>query len=107
MSSATGLSLARLTTSSIMRLRIVVDQTLHGPLGTIRKTTFEAVHRLKNLGVPIGDDYVIVGDPFGSAYVLRFTDDQTGEPDTLYVSEDVKRDFYAGRQLLEIRPVSP
>ena len=88
-----------------MRLRIVVDQTLNGPVGTIRKRTFEAIHRLKNLGVPVGEDYIIVGDPFVSGYVLRFTDDQTGEPDTLHVSEEVKRDFYLDRESLEIAAV--
>jgi hypothetical protein len=90
-----------------MTLRIIVTSTLHGPEAQIRKTTFETIHRLKNLGVPFGDEFTIVGDPFTSAFVLRFVDDQGGEPDTLYVSEDVKRDFYAGKNRLEINANNP
>jgi hypothetical protein len=88
-----------------MRVRIVVDPGLHGLEGRIQRTTFEAIHRLKNLGVPVGDHYNVVGDPFISVYFLRFTDDRTGEPNCLYVSEEVKAEFYAGREFLDIRPV--
>ena len=88
-----------------MTLRIITVSTLHGLEAEIRKTTFEAIHRLKNLGVPIGECFVIVGDPFDGAYVLRFISDDAGEPDILYVSPDVKRQFYADKATLEIRAV--
>ena len=88
-----------------MTLRIIVDNTLHGLEAKIRKTTFETINRLKNLGVPIGESFVVVGDRFDGAYVLLFVDDQTGEPDVLYVSKDLKRQLYADKDKLEIRAV--
>lgn len=88
-----------------MKLRIITTSTLDGLEAEIRKSTFEEIHRLKNLGVPIGESFVIVGDRFDGAYVLRFIDDQTGEPDVLYVSNEVKRLFYADQNSLELRPV--
>jgi hypothetical protein len=88
-----------------MTLQIIVDNTLHGLEAEIRKTTFETINRLNNLGVPIGKSFVVVGDRFDGAYVLRFVDDQTGEPDVLYVSKDLKRQLYADKDKLEIRAV--
>ena len=49
--------------------------------------------------------FVVVSDRFDGAYVLRFVGDQLGEPDVLYVSEDVKRQFYANKDRIEIRAV--
>ena len=88
-----------------MILRINVTCTLHGAEAEIRKTTFEAIHRLKNLGVPMGENHQLVGDPFTDSYTLRFIDDQAGEPDVLYVSEDVKQRFYIDKDRLEIRGI--
>ena len=88
-----------------MTIEIVVTEALQGPEAQIQRTSFETIHRLKNLGLPIGENLVVVGDPFSSAYVLRFLDDTIGTPNVLYVSRFVKDEFYKDKTSLEIRPI--
>jgi hypothetical protein len=63
------------------------------------------LYRIKNLGVRVGEDQVVVNDTFGAAYVLNFTSDTEGKEHTLYVSQTVKRLFYPKMSVLDLKPV--
>lgn len=84
------------------RIQIIVDTGLPEKSGRIALGTWQAIKASKpNAFFPEGDRIPVGTNPFDPSYILLAVDQEVPE-NTLFVSEDVKRDVYPNTAYLPV-----
>ncbi len=87
-----------------MTIKIEVSPSLSGYEALIRASTFEAMNKMKNFGVPLANR-MHIGPLEGPAYMLSLVVDELLPENTLRVSIEVKELFYPRQTEILIKPL--